>query len=179
MTNLLNQYYEFAIELLSTLGICYGEVTKVFIMPKASTRTLGICKRNRDYSGYWDGTFSISLNPCLFADGVNDDIIIQTLLHELIHTVYGCFNHGKKFKFYAQIINNKYGYSISRTTDSSKFGVELPKRKNKFEIVCNNCGAVWHYKRSTRFVQCVERDGGQRWTCGCGAKGQFKCIRMH
>ena len=177
--DLLDFYFDFATDILLSLNLYWGEVSKLFIMPKASTRVLGLCEHNYDYWGNWDGTFSISLNPCLFADGVNEDIIIQTLLHELIHTMDGCFNHGKNFKYYARIINNKYGYNISRTTDSSKFGVELPKRKNKFEIVCNNCGAVWHYKKSTRFVQCVEQDGGQRWTCGCGAKGQFKCIRMH
>ena len=181
MTNLLNQYYEFAIELLSTLGICYGEVTKVFIMPKASTRTLGLCERNKDYWGDWDGTYNISLNPCLFADGVNDDIIIQTLLHELIHTVYGCFNHGKNFKHYARIINNKYGYNISRLTDSSQFGVELPKREYKYEIWCTVCNKrVARYKRKSHIVECVERDGGSTCRCKtCNTKGQFKCIRLH
>lgn len=176
MKELLNQYFEFATDLLLSLGIYWGEVKDVIIMPKASTTVLGNCHRN-NYYGYIN--YTISLNPCLFAEGVNDDIVIQTLLHELIHTINGCFNHGKNFKYYASIINKAYGYNISRTTDSSKFGVELPKQDYKFEIVCANCGAKWHYKRNTSFVQCVEKDGGQRWKCGCGAKGQFKCIRMH
>lgn len=179
--DLLDFYFDFATDILLSLNLYWGEVSKLLIMPKASTRILGLCERNYDYWGNWDGTFSISLNPCLFADGVNEDIIIQTLLHELVHTMDGCFNHGKNFKYYARIINNKYGYNISRTTDSSKFGVELPKREYKYEIWCTVCNKrVARYKRKSHIVECVERDGGSTCRCNnCNTKGKFKCIRLH
>ena len=34
----------------------------------------------------------------------------QTIAHELIHTCPGCMNHGEKFRYYADIMNRKYGY---------------------------------------------------------------------
>jgi len=179
--DLLDFYFDFATDILLSLNLDWGEVSRLLIMPKASTHTLGLCERNTDWWGNFDGTFTISLNPCLFQDKANEDIIIQTLLHELIHTMDGCFNHGKTFKYYASIINNKYGYHISRTTDSSKYGVELPEQKFKYEIWCNVCNKrVARYKRETRIVKLIERDGGSNVRCNCcKTKGQFKCIRLH
>lgn len=164
-------YVDFVKSILLDCNVPFRNAN-VSIAKKSSTQWLGQCKRK-------NGVFSIVLNPALFQSQADDSIVVHVLLHEFIHTVNGCFNHGSNFKYYAGIINNKYHYDIARTTNATAFNVVMPTQNNKFEIVCNNCGAVWHYKRSTDFVQCVERDGGQRWTCGCGAKGQFKCIRLH
>ena len=38
----------------------------------------------------------------------------ETLAHELLHTCYGCQNHGARWKEYAQRMNNAYGYHIRR-----------------------------------------------------------------
>ena len=51
MKELLNQYFEFATDLLLSLGIYWGEIKDVIIMPKASTTILGNCHRN-NYHGY-------------------------------------------------------------------------------------------------------------------------------
>lgn len=45
---------------------------------------------------------------------LNDDIIKNTIIHEIIHCFPFCNNHGKYFKQYAQYINTKLGYNISR-----------------------------------------------------------------
>ena len=42
-------------------------------------------------------------------------IIKQILAHELIHTCDGCYNHGKLWKNYTSMMNDKYGYKINRT----------------------------------------------------------------
>lgn len=45
---------------------------------------------------------------------LNDKIIKNTIIHELIHCMPYCSNHGEKFKEYVQYINLKLGYDISR-----------------------------------------------------------------
>ena len=39
---------------------------------------------------------------------LKDDIIKNTIMHELIHCMPYCNNHGAEFKKYAKVINNNY-----------------------------------------------------------------------
>lgn len=43
---LLDFYFDFATDILLSLNLDWGEVSRVLIMPKASTHTLGLCERN-------------------------------------------------------------------------------------------------------------------------------------
>ncbi len=45
---------------------------------------------------------------------LDEEIIKNTIMHELIHCMPYCNNHGKKFKEYAKYINKNLGYDISR-----------------------------------------------------------------
>ena len=45
---------------------------------------------------------------------LNEDIIKNTIIHELIHCIPDCNNHGKEFKRYAKLVNDKLGYNITR-----------------------------------------------------------------
>lgn len=45
---------------------------------------------------------------------LNNDIIKNTIIHEIIHCLPNCTNHGEEFKKYAKYINSKLGYDISR-----------------------------------------------------------------
>ena len=45
---------------------------------------------------------------------LNEDIIKNTIMHELIHCMPGCSNHGEYFKKYDYYVNAKLGYDISR-----------------------------------------------------------------
>ena len=42
------------------------------------------------------------------------------LMHELIHTIPGCFNHGKNWKKYIIDLNEKHGFRINPKPYSSK-----------------------------------------------------------
>ena len=44
--------------------------------------------------------------------GLNDEIIKNTIIHEIIHCLPDCNNHGKQFKMYAKLINEQLGYNI-------------------------------------------------------------------
>ena len=64
----------------------------------------GYCKKTP--SGETD--FVVAINKWF----EEDKPIKETIMHELIHTVYGCYNHGKKFHQYADVINAKYNLDI-------------------------------------------------------------------
>ena len=73
---------------------------------RARTR-FGCCIRR-------EGRYTIELSAQLAEQG-SEDAILQVLAHEVLHTCYGCSNHGARWKGYAQRMNSIYGYRIRRT----------------------------------------------------------------
>ena len=89
---------------------------------------------------------------------IADDYVAKTALegtviHELIHTIPGCFNHGSKFKIIANRVNEKYPqYDIKTSTKASEYGLpEIAVRGDKYEITCPKCGMITHYKRTPKY----------------------------
>ena len=82
--------------------------------------------------------YHISVNKVL-ADGNHKDGLVNTLIHELLHTCPGCMNHGSTWKRYAGMVNNTYGISITRTNSAEEKGVdpeEVRKEKPKYKFKC-------------------------------------------
>ena len=52
---------------------------------------------------------------------LNTDIIKNTIMHEIIHCLPNCNNHGKQFKKYANYINYKLNYNVSRLGDKKQY----------------------------------------------------------
>ena len=107
---------------------------------------------------------------------LNEDIIKNTIIHELIHCMPKCNNHGEYFKNYAKVINKKLGYNISRTgnkkQDFSKSNLEYIEKPINFnyKIVCENCN-------QTFFRQRVRKNFTKKYRCGkCG--GKFKVFEL-
>lgn len=83
---------------------------------------------------------------------LNDDIIKNTIIHEIIHCFPDCNNHGKQFKKFSKIINEKLGYNISRLgnkkEDYEKSNLEFnEKTKFKYTIACEACGLIYYRQR--------------------------------
>ncbi|MGN1413572.1 MAG: SprT-like domain-containing protein [Anaerovoracaceae bacterium] len=101
-----------------------------------------------------------------------DQTVETVLLHELLHTCYGCMNHGKRWKRYAMQLNQKYGYEIKPSAGYEAFGLEDPgsREKIRYRIVCMNCGMEMTRKRRCPLV--VNTD---RYRCGkCGGKLEIR-----
>ena len=84
----------------------------------------------------------------------------ETIAHELCHTCSDD-NHGKMWKYYANMFNKYYGYNISRLAnkeDSEKFNeISGYKRSEaKYIIQCPVCNRKWNYARRSWAVQCAE-----------------------
>jgi len=107
---------------------------------------------------------------------LNEDIIKNTIIHELIHCMPYCNNHGKQFKAYAKVINEKLGYNISRVgnkeVDYKASNIEYKEKRTeyKYEIICQKCGQRVLRQRLNKYFT-------RKYRCGkCG--GKFKVIEL-
>ena len=100
---------------------------------------------------------------------LNDEIIKNTIMHELIHCIPFCNNHGKEFKKYVAYINKKLGYNITskgnKKEDYKASNLEYQEENSyKYKIICKNCGQIIYRKRFNPNLI-------KKYRCGkCGGK---------
>ena len=121
---------------------------------RRAVRRLGCCVKK-------GGHFEIEVSAALM--DAADDAICQVLAHELLHTCYGCQNHGKRWKGYANRMNSVYGYSIQRTDDPTKWGVVQEHSLPRYRVFCKTCGKEWFRYSKSALVEHPER-----YRCSCG-----------
>ena len=107
------------------------------------------------------GAYTIELSAQLAQEG-SVDAVLQVLAHEVLHTCYGCSNHGKRWKSYAAKMNAAYGYNISRTDKFEDLGIE-DGRPVRYWVVCTRCG-----RRIPRMKRSPLVDHPERYRCRCG-----------
>ena len=99
---------------------------------------------------------------------LEDSIIKNTIIHELIHCIPYCNNHGVEFKKYADLINFTYGYNISRVGNKRKdFEISnINYDENeifKYKILCRNCKNEFYRQRLsnnfTKKYRCAKCNG--------------------
>lgn len=135
------------------------------------TKSLGACHRGKDFTVHGETAYTIKVSERLLNESVPDDFVKNVLIHELIHTVDGCFNHGPKFKAHAAEINRAYPqYHISRCESSESvaaYGIEyVPVGTVKYIFKCKNCGQIIRRRKRTKFVE-----NYQNYRCGkCGGR---------
>ncbi len=152
---------------LNKAGIKTGPVSAWIVNTRAKKRW-GFCKKEKD------GTYVIEIAQLLLKDDrIPEKAVKETIIHELLHTCYGCMNHQKRWKHYAQIMNDTYGYNIKRTTSGIEKGVENyePKRMEvKYVFTCSGCGAKVYMKRESKFTRYY-----RNYICTkCGTQGWQK-----
>ncbi len=127
---------------------------EVVINSRAKTR-FGCCKKVG--TGYM-----IELSERVVSAG--EKACKEVLAHEVLHSCYGCIDHGARWKSYAEKMNAAYRYSISRATGSEEIGVEkdYPVR---YRFRCEKCGLVFERMRQSVFVK-----NYTRYRCRCGGR---------
>lgn len=116
---------------------------------------LGRCKKA--FNSSTCRSFSIEIAEYI-AIGARSKLLDDVIIHELIHTVDGCFNHGIDWKSWAKIVNIQYGYNIARTTKmyyKDIFADELIKN-GYAGVQCNNCGCIQLGKVDSSFIKCLD-----------------------
>ena len=158
----LNKLKTECIQEINQLGIKIGNISSWRINCRAKTRW-GLCKLNHD------GSYSIEISSQLLEDDrISTTACKETIIHELLHTCDGCMRHTGKWKYYADIMNQVYGYNIKRITQGQEKGIENYKGHEmaiKYVFTCNNCGATIYRKRDSKFTKNYRYYGCAR----CGA----------
>ena len=113
----------------------------------------------------------IEISPWVMA--LDNNIIKNTIIHEMIHCLPYCNNHGKEFKKYANLFNINYGYNVSRVgnkkEDFEKSKLEFQEKQNyKYKIICKECKQEFYRQRLNKNIT-------RKYRCGkCG--GKFEVI---
>jgi len=185
MEQKLQILYDSCVKELNSIGINLDNIGQIDIkLSKRANKRYGCCKHETpdesSKSKYIKGFKKIikyekfnkhHIEISKWVMDLNEDIIKNTIMHEIIHCFPYCNNHGKEFKNYANIINKELGYNISRIgdkeSDYKNSNLEYAKENNyKYKIECQNCSQVFFRQRySKNFVN--------KYRCGkCG--GEFK-----
>ncbi len=161
----LNELFKECIKKLESIGITFKDKEINIIISKRNNKRYGCCRPeipDENYKKVFRKGFkfiikyenykkyTIEISPWVIE--LNDDIIKNTIIHELIHCMPKCTNHGEEFKRYAKLINEKLGYNITRAgnkkEDYEKSNIEYNEIENyKYRIKCKNCGQIFYRKR--------------------------------
>lgn len=154
----LNEIARECLEELDALEINYGKIERFEVNTRALKRW-GQCRAV-------PGGYTINISARLLEDEKSIKGLKETIIHEIIHTCKGCMNHGTEWKRIVNIVNNKYGYNIKRTSSSEEKQVNQISMENyKHKVVCNGCGREVYKIRECSITQHPES-----WKCGvCGS----------
>ena len=135
-----------------------------------AVRRLGRCTR---LAPNW---YSISINS-EYLKRAEPESIHNTIMHEVIHSVSGCMNHGAKWKKVADEVNANYQFTpISRTHNlkEDKDYDNYIKGRYKYAIECTQCHSKWNFFRKTKTYNACKSG---RAHCSCGSRS-FICTEL-
>lgn len=182
----LQRIYKECIEELGSIGIQFENKEINVKVSKRNNKRYGCCKpaepdeiyKRIERKGFRYiikyenfNKYTIEISPWVM--NLNEEIIKNTIIHELIHCMPYCTNHGEEFKKCARIINDKLGYEISRTgnkeEDFQKSNLEYKENNDyKYKIQCKECGQVYYRKR-------LNKNLIKRYRCG-RCKGKLEVM---
>ena len=188
MEEKLEKIYEECIQELNKIGINFKGKEISIGISKRSNKRYGCCKPEVPdqrykkitrkgfryiikYENYKKYTIEISR----WIMDLNEEIIKNTIIHELIHCLPYCNNHGSEFKKYADIINTKLGYNITRVgnkrEDFEKSNLEyIEKEEYKYKIQCEKCSKIFYRKR-------LQKNFTRKYRCS-SCLGKLKVIEF-
>lgn len=144
---------------LHSIGIPCGNIA---LYEPSEDTSWGLCQQY----GNW---FIISINSILIKRKYEDGLR-NTIIHELLHSCPGCYDHGLEWQKQANIVMKNFGYLIKPTDSYKEKGIDLYEYANsgafKYTIQCSECGVIYFRKRKSKFVK-----NYNSYRCGkCGGK---------
>ncbi len=153
----LSQYALVCEKMLDRLKIKYSKNIRYVENTRAKSR-LGLCKKTGD-------SYVIEISSSLLDERVSEQTLVETVLHEQLHTCYGCMKHTGRWKQLAEKVNACYGLNVQRAANEESIP-EFMQPKPNYIVRCQSCGL--ELKRQKR-SQLVKNPG--RYRCGkCGGK---------
>lgn len=116
-----------------------------------------------------NGRFQIEISEFLLK--CDPDKVRGVIAHEVLHTCRDCYNHGNKWKEYAERMNERYGYNIKRISTNEEMGISPQESddnnasKIKYIIKCQRCGREYPRQRFTCVMKKINA-----YRCSCGGK---------
>lgn len=153
----LNKLLKKAIEQVEAQGLEPGPIDENLELSNAA-KEMGRC--TKEIVG-----FTIRISKYI-KDSAEKDLM-DTLVHEVLHTVPGCFNHGAQWKAAADRMNKAYNYDIERLSTASVANLTDEHRAilKRYVIKCHDCGHEIYRQRKSKLVNFPEL-----YTCGCGGE---------
>lgn len=147
---------------LEHIGIPVSKDIEDVVINKRAKSRFGACKVKKNKLG--KKSFVIEISEEVL--GCETKELSTIIVHELLHTCNGCFNHGRKWKLYCDLVEHKLGYKITRTQNYKDLGLDKPEPKEeiKYIVRCKGCGQEFPRKRMCNLVKHPEK-----YRCGkCG-----------
>ena len=162
---LLQKLYKECIEELNNIGIKFDGKDISICISKRNNKRYGCCKpefpdekykilkrKGFRYIVKFENYKKYTIEISRWVLDLNEDIIKNTIIHELIHCLPYCNNHGVNFKKYANLINAKLQYNISRVgnkkEDFQDSNLEYKEKDEyKYKIHCEKCDKTFYRKR--------------------------------
>lgn len=166
MKNLTRLFYESMCEVKS-VGLEPGDIVNVSINSRAKNRW---GQTRRVMNSRYDSIFSIDISDRLLHDNVSDEAAKETIIHEIIHTIPGCFDHGRQWQIAAEKINAKYPkYNIKRTNSPEEKGIQVTNDDYKYIVSCDVCHKEYGYNRAAKVIK-----NPNHFRCVCGGTLSIK-----
>lgn len=146
---------------LLSIGIRCGNVRNWSVNSRAKARWGQCTKVAR-------GSFDIQISAALLQDDVDDQAAKDTIVHELLHTLPGCFKHTGKWKQYASFVNRLLPqYHIQARSSFEEKGLtdNRPEPVYRYVLKCQKCGAESRRQKKTSVVEHPEH-----YRCICGGR---------
>lgn len=193
MEEKLEKLYKECIEELNSIGINMKDTKAVgeidITLSKRKTKRYGCCKQeNPDKKfktvqriGYrtvikYEKFNMHHIEISKWVMELDDKVIKNTIIHELIHCIPLCNNHGENFKKYAEYINKKLGYKIKRLgnpeIDYAESNLTYERYETpKYKLQCKKCGQeIYRQRFNIRKIK--------QYRCGkCG--GELSIIQIN
>ena len=88
-----------------------------------------------------------------------------TIMHEVIHSVPECMDHGSKWKKIASEVNANYNFLPIKTTNSYDDWAEITQGSYRYFAKCDNCGYTYKWIRASKYYYAC-KSGNARCKCG-------------
>lgn len=146
---------------LLSVGIRCGTVRTWSVNTRAKARW-GLCKRIAR------NTFDIQIAEALLQDSVSDQSALDTIAHELLHTVPGCLSHTGKWKQLADRVNRllpQYQIKVKSSFEDKGLEDNRPIPECRYLLKCQGCGKEIHRQKKSIVVEHPEH-----YRCTCGGR---------
>lgn len=135
------------LSIIDHIGIERKNAIYTVAISNRMTKTLGYCKRIKLKPLTFQIT--ISANHLLASDPQE---VHDTIMHEVLHSMPECMNHGPKWQMYGKMIQKfEPKYTIERLSTDPTYKQFL-QSISKYSISCKSCGWKISYQKRTKSI---------------------------